>query len=579
MSRLATRQGMPAPLDVRRAPAHGGQSGRFRFGSATDAAEHDASRAATAAMRPSGTVAPGFAGTGSGAAVPAGLNASLRALDGAGQALSPALRARFEPRFRTDFSAVRVHADPASAGLAAALNARAFALGPHLLFGRGEYAPDADAGQAVIAHELAHVAQQGLTGEADGTVRRLSYAEIKDKAVAGLASGLHTAENAAVNGLRKLAAAHIPASMLPAANGLIEIIDVVIGAIFALISAVAGIITGFGEGIVSMIGGLVTLGLGVLKLLYDVISGFFTNFDAAWSDLKAAWEALTGLPAAIKKLTTDWIDEFSKASSERQSFMIGELTGQVLALIATFAASASRAGTIARIGAEAGETGGTGAAVADTASAAAKARPALGLIEGGGGRGAGATASAGGATTAGNTALKVAPAVEEAPAASPLRLVPPPAAEPAPAAGSAGAGAGSTAVRAAAVVGKAADTAEKGSPKKGPPEIAWLQTQVQWNSNDKKNRGDFRTDVTAPTEPGVTTAQTVAALAATMDLVTPKGARKAAEPAAEKQRKWILSRPPGGIPPGHSFSEYFDYGGYRDARVDIENFKGQNLRI
>jgi len=50
MSRRATQLVMPAPPVVRRTPAHGGQSGRFRLGGATEAAEPDASRAAAAAL-------------------------------------------------------------------------------------------------------------------------------------------------------------------------------------------------------------------------------------------------------------------------------------------------------------------------------------------------------------------------------------------------------------------------------------------------------------------------------------------------------------------------------------------------
>ena len=40
------------------------------------------------------------------------------------------------------------------------INARAFTVGNHVAFNRGEYAPDSPDGQHVIAHELAHVRQQ-----------------------------------------------------------------------------------------------------------------------------------------------------------------------------------------------------------------------------------------------------------------------------------------------------------------------------------------------------------------------------------------------------------------------------------
>ena len=57
-------------------------------------------------------------------------------------------------------------------------------------------------------------------------------------------------------------------------------------------------------------------------------------------------------------------------------------------------------------------------------------------------------------------------------------------------------------------------------------------------------------------------------------------AREAAAPAVEKQKKWVADRPAGGgiSQNFHSWSEYFDYKKYDDARVDVENMVGHNLR-
>jgi hypothetical protein len=56
---------------------------------------------------------------------------------------------------------VRIHADERAARAAEALGARAFTVGSHLVFGRGEYAPGTGDGRKLIAHELAHAVQQG----------------------------------------------------------------------------------------------------------------------------------------------------------------------------------------------------------------------------------------------------------------------------------------------------------------------------------------------------------------------------------------------------------------------------------
>jgi hypothetical protein len=67
--------------------------------------------------------------------------------------------------YRHDFGSVRVHADPRAAASAAALSARAYTVGPHIVFGPGEYAPHTARGRDLLAHELTHVRQQQAWGE------------------------------------------------------------------------------------------------------------------------------------------------------------------------------------------------------------------------------------------------------------------------------------------------------------------------------------------------------------------------------------------------------------------------------
>ena len=80
---------------------------------------------------------------------------------GSGKPLDSGVRSHMDSAFGYDFSRVRVHTDAAAAGVANNLNARAFTLGKDIAFGAGEYAPGSLIGDALIAHELAHVVQQG----------------------------------------------------------------------------------------------------------------------------------------------------------------------------------------------------------------------------------------------------------------------------------------------------------------------------------------------------------------------------------------------------------------------------------
>jgi hypothetical protein len=86
----------------------------------------------------------------------------LAALRGGGGAPLPhRTREVMEERLGYDFSAVRVHDGPSAAQAASGLSARAFTAGRDVVFGRGQYSPDTQSGQALLAHELVHVVQQG----------------------------------------------------------------------------------------------------------------------------------------------------------------------------------------------------------------------------------------------------------------------------------------------------------------------------------------------------------------------------------------------------------------------------------
>ena len=153
------------------------QPARLRIGATDGASEREAERAADAVMdgrEPSVHAAPnGNAAPPSGTDAPVGLlhdkaTASVEAaLAGHGQPLDRSSREHMQARFHHDFSRVRVHADAAAAASAQVLHAHAYTTGHDIVFNRGAYAPHAQSGRLLLAHELAHVAQQSaLTGAA-----------------------------------------------------------------------------------------------------------------------------------------------------------------------------------------------------------------------------------------------------------------------------------------------------------------------------------------------------------------------------------------------------------------------------
>jgi Domain of unknown function (DUF4157) len=75
----------------------------------------------------------------------------------AGRPLNAATRRLVEPAFGADFGHVRLHDSPIAQLTAGSLGARAFTHGDHIWLGPGERETD----RSLMAHELAHVLQQG----------------------------------------------------------------------------------------------------------------------------------------------------------------------------------------------------------------------------------------------------------------------------------------------------------------------------------------------------------------------------------------------------------------------------------
>jgi hypothetical protein len=83
-------------------------------------------------------------------------------LRSAGQPLDAATREFMEPRFGHDFSRVRIHTNALAAESAASINASAFTVGPHIVFGAPHSASTPSGRNRLLGHELAHVIQQGF---------------------------------------------------------------------------------------------------------------------------------------------------------------------------------------------------------------------------------------------------------------------------------------------------------------------------------------------------------------------------------------------------------------------------------
>ena len=134
---------------------------RLRLGDSGGTAELSVDRNAVDVLtRRPGTLSRSIAGLdqASSEAAPASVRTALA---GPGDPLGAAVRDDLERRYGHDFGAVRVHTDADAARSARDVDALAYTVGQHVVFGAGSYSPDTPHGRHVLAHELAHVVQGG----------------------------------------------------------------------------------------------------------------------------------------------------------------------------------------------------------------------------------------------------------------------------------------------------------------------------------------------------------------------------------------------------------------------------------
>ncbi|MGH7391048.1 MAG: eCIS core domain-containing protein [Candidatus Rokuibacteriota bacterium] len=113
-----------------------------------------------------------------------------------GRPLDADVRSWFEPRMGHDLGRVRLHTDSAAAASARSVQALAYTVGRHIVFGPGHDATRSAAGRRLLAHELAHTVQQRGASETPASALEISSPgdghereadRVADRAVQGLA--------------------------------------------------------------------------------------------------------------------------------------------------------------------------------------------------------------------------------------------------------------------------------------------------------------------------------------------------------------------------------------------------------
>jgi hypothetical protein len=144
----------------------------LRIGNMNDTSEREADRVANElAVKPMSAQPQGSlskvtmaATSQTNAAEPTGISLAPsivhEAVNSSGSPLDIGTQNSFEHRLGYDFSRVRIHTDAKAAESARAINAQAYTVGHHIVFGAGCYEPESLNGRELLAHEFTHVVQQ-----------------------------------------------------------------------------------------------------------------------------------------------------------------------------------------------------------------------------------------------------------------------------------------------------------------------------------------------------------------------------------------------------------------------------------
>lgn len=94
-----------------------------------------------------------------------------------GHPLDSTTRRKMDCHFGEDFRNVRLHTDRQAAQSAAAVNALAYTVGRHIVFGDGAYSPGSESGARLLRHELVHTMQQKDSALKDGAAFTIDPAD------------------------------------------------------------------------------------------------------------------------------------------------------------------------------------------------------------------------------------------------------------------------------------------------------------------------------------------------------------------------------------------------------------------
>jgi hypothetical protein len=176
------------------------------------------------------------------------------------------------------------------------------------------------------------------------------WGEVKEDAYKSMIATLRSTQASALAQLRGMTR-ELPPAMRVLAEQLISQVEAVSDILISFLLAVVGIVVGFTSGIAKALWGLLEFVHNIFYMIILFVSGFFSEERREEFDERAnsLIENFKNVPAALRLLLHDWLERFKAAGPDRKTLMIGELTGEIEAVLATMLGGGAAAKSIPKV--------------------------------------------------------------------------------------------------------------------------------------------------------------------------------------------------------------------------------------
>lgn len=185
-------------------------------------------------------------------------------------------------------------------------------------------------------------------GHLPSTADLPSYEDLKENIYKSMIEGAKSAIGKLFNELRRQSD-KLPKPLRPAFKSIIDnfatFVDILLNVAFYFI----GLGVGFAEGIFDMIWGFLQIIYGIGNWLWLLGEGLLKDPKAFKQYNREILAAVKSLPQNLIKIKNAWVKKFRQAPMERKSIMVGELFGQIIALLATLGAASTKIGQIPKL--------------------------------------------------------------------------------------------------------------------------------------------------------------------------------------------------------------------------------------